>query len=191
MENTNQNIRNKLKSQRAQLSLEHVKQSSISISKKVKTTGVFNDSQRIGFYHSVKGEADPSYLKTTNKEFFLPLLSKSEEGHLTYIEVTPDTRFENNKFNIPEPIFCDNLITDAASLDLVIVPLVAFDRHKNRLGMGGGYYDRTFAFKQHNSTKPILMGFAYDFQEINTIETEWWDIGMDIIVTETRIIESL
>ncbi len=68
------------------------------------------------------------------------------------------------------------------------MPLLGFDAEGNRLGMGGGYYDRSFAFKQSHINTPILLGFAYDFQQVDTLTPEPWDIRLDIIATENHLV---
>jgi len=70
----------------------------------------------------------------------------------------------------------------------VLVPLVGFDLSRNRMGMGGGFYDRSFAHRRDNNGKPLLIGVAYDIQQADTVYPEWWDVKLDIIVTESRII---
>ena len=68
------------------------------------------------------------------------------------------------------------------------MPLLGFDLKGNRLGMGGGYYDRCLAFKKSKVKKPILLGFAYDFQQVDLLSAEPWDIGLDAIATESQFI---
>ena len=183
-------IRQTLRAQRADLSLESISQLSSAIAKNVKNAESYKSAQRIGFYHSVKGEADPALLKTTDKQFFLPVLSKNKNEGLVFIEVNEGTKFENNKFGIPEPIYDEEKIVTANSLDIVLVPLLAFDKTGNRLGMGGGFYDRCFAFKKQQKSHPLLIGFAYDFQEVDFLEPEAWDVGLDMIATESRLINT-
>ena len=68
------------------------------------------------------------------------------------------------------------------------MPLLGFDRSGNRLGMGGGFYDRSLAYKQQRPEKrPVLMGFAYDFQEVESLLAEPWDIGLDWIAMESDL----
>ena len=71
------------------------------------------------------------------------------------------------------------------------MPLLAFDRRGNRLGYGGGYYDRSFAFlkDQLRPTEPLLVGIAYDFQELPEIAPERWDIALDFIATDRELID--
>lgn len=182
-------IRQKLRTQRAELSLESFTRMSSAIAKNVRESEVFKSAQRIGFYHSVRGEADPSSLKTTDKQFFLPVLSKNLDEGLVFIELNDDSQFEDNKFSIPEPVYDEEKIVAADTLDLVLVPLLGFDKNGNRLGMGGGFYDRCFAFKKQQKTEPLLMGYAYDFQEVDSLDPESWDVGLDMIATESKLIK--
>ena len=96
-----------------------------------------------------------------------------------------DTRTEPNFLGIEEPV--DSEIIDSSELDIVITPLVAFDKDRNRVGMGGGYYDREFSYlanyKQHH--KPLLIGIAYDCQKVEKITPNPWDIRLFRIFTET------
>ena len=99
----------------------------------------------------------------------------------------PRRRVEANRFGIPESIAAELL--EATSLDVVLLPVVAFDRLGHRLGTGGGYYDRTFAFRQGSSSPPLLIGIAYAFQEVDAIEVAAWDVDLDWVVTEREAIE--
>ena len=182
-------IRQKNRTQRAELSPQIFQEKSSSIADQVRNSEVFKNAQRIGFYHSVRGEADPASLNTPDKDFFLPVLSKNLDEGLVFIELNENTQFENNKFNIPEPVYDEKKIVAANTLDLVLVPLLGFDKNGNRLGMGGGFYDRCFAFKKQNAASPILMGYAYDFQEVDSLEAESWDVGLDYIATESALIK--
>jgi 5-formyltetrahydrofolate cyclo-ligase len=104
-----------------------------------------------------------------------------------------------NVFGIPEPEGCKNTFP-AAGLDLVLAPLVAFDSQCHRIGMGGGYYDRTFAFLNTQKEKrglasvdegelkdlsqPFLMGVAHVCQQVDVIQPESWDVTLDGICTD-------
>ncbi|MGA9423336.1 MAG: 5-formyltetrahydrofolate cyclo-ligase, partial [Rhodanobacteraceae bacterium] len=87
---------------------------------------------------------------------------------------------------------CDkDTLIEAAELDVVLVPLVAFDRHGHRLGFGGGYYDRAFAFLHGRDMpgSPLLIGIAYAMQELPRIEASAWDVRLDYVATENELIE--
>ena len=187
-------LRRKLRDQRSGLSIELLRQKSANIIQQVKQSEVFINATRVGIYLAVNGEADPAELtkatslESINKQYYLPVLSNKKNQGLEYVEVTKNSVFKNNQFSIPEPIHTEESLISTDTLDLVIVPLVGFDRKGNRLGMGGGYYDRCFAFKKHKQTKPILMGFAYDFQEVEPLNAEEWDVPLDSIATESELI---
>lgn len=68
------------------------------------------------------------------------------------------------------------------------LPLVAFDAKGRRLGMGGGFYDRAFAFKnKYKRLGPMLIGLAHSIQEVESLDVEHWDIPLDAIVTEKKV----
>lgn len=119
------------------------------------------------------------------KKCYLPvLLSKREEG-LQFSLYTPETKLALNRYKILEPAHPE--IFSAEKLDVVFLPLVGFDLQANRLGMGAGYYDRTFAFKQENKIKkPLLIGLGYEFQQVENISQEPWDVRLDGILTEKK-----
>lgn len=181
--------RNKLLKKRAKHTAQYQQEKSIQIVHHIKQSSLYKNAKRIAFYHAVRGEADPESLSLDDtKQFFLPVVSNNEEQGLSFAQITFETQYKNNKFAIPEPIFHPDELASAESLDLVLMPLLGFDIQGNRLGMGGGFYDRSFSFKKLKPEKPILIGFAFDFQEIEEIQTEPWDIGLDVIATESRFI---
>ncbi len=93
-----------------------------------------------------------------------------------------------NRFGIPEPHGAQS--SSARSLDIVFVPLVGFDRHGVRLGMGGGYYDRALAFRRTRSVwrVPLLVGLAYALQEVEQITPAAHDVPLDLVITERGVI---
>lgn len=125
------------------------------------------------------------YAQAHQKTCYLPAL---RENRLAFIQVNESTIFHPNQFGIIEPLFDEKKMIAPAQLDLVITPLVAFDVKRHRLGMGGGFYDRTFAFKRHHHKKPMMVGIAYDFQCVQHVPRSNLDILLDAIVTEKRIL---
>lgn len=120
---------------------------------------------------------------------YLPVVHRRLPGRLQFAPVTPDSRFQSNRYGLPEPLGNGRLLGNTRRLDLVFVPLVAFDARGNRLGMGGGYYDRTFAWRNRGGvTRPVLIGLAHDFQEVESVGSDPWDVRLDWIVTDRRII---
>jgi 5-formyltetrahydrofolate cyclo-ligase len=103
-----------------------------------------------------------------------------------YLPYQRTTRLVDNHFGIPEPEANTDQRCPPSRLHTVLMPLVAFDSHGNRLGMGGGYYDQTFAFKKRPrvSTKPRLIGVAHEFQRVAELPNNDWDVPLDGILTE-------
>ena len=137
---------------------------------------------------STSASAPKSALTPMPTTVSLPVLHPVCKGHLLFLEYGPHTTLVKNKYNIDEPeLACPNVIP-TSTIDVILMPLVGFDSKGNRLGMGGGYYDRTLAFTQFTQQKPILIGIAHDEQEVETLPFEPWDIPLDIIVTPKRIL---
>jgi 5-formyltetrahydrofolate cyclo-ligase len=94
-------------------------------------------------------------------------------------------RLQENRFGIPEPCVPARALVRAQLLDLILVPLVAFDASGNRLGMGGGYYDRSLAFvaQRQHWRKPHVVGLAYEFQRVARMPANAWDVPLAAVVT--------
>ena len=93
-----------------------------------------------------------------------------------------------NRFKLPEPDVTDAEMLEPESLDLVLVPLVVFDPQLNRIGMGGGYYDRSFEFrKQPGCNVPALIGVAHELQKVDQLVPEEWDVRLDMVITDAAI----
>lgn len=136
----------------------------------------FINSQNILFYYSLPDELPTlEFLKkwSTNKNIYLPRVNGENLEILAY----DDKKLSIGSFNIEEPIGDD--IIEPHLIDLIIVPAVAFDFNKNRLGRGKGFYDRLLS----EATNAIKIGVGYDFQIFETIPTEPHDIPMDIVLT--------
>jgi len=145
-------------------------------------------SERVAVYLSNDGEIDPHWmiedLWQRNKQVFLPVLHPLRKGHLAFIRYQRNTRMSRNRFGIHEPDFRYNKAVSARFLSLICLPLVAYDTRGNRLGMGGGFYDRTLAFTHNKGQKPRLAGCAYAFQEVKLLPAESWDIPLQLIVSD-------
>lgn len=154
---------------------------------------VFTHSKHIACYLPFKDEFDTlpiiQAIWQANKKCYLPVLSEPEENSLFFVAYTNETSLHINRYAIREPNDISKIIA-ANELDLVIMPLVAFDRAGYRLGMGGGYYDRTFAFLQERSSSklPHLLGLGFAIQESDEIPAEKWDVKLNSILTEKEFI---
>lgn len=159
----------------------------------VQQQATFASMQRIAFYIAHDAEADPHLILeaaiTLGKNVYLPILdNKKPSGQLLFAHYRLHDQLSPNRYGILEPTQPDHVLTPA-ELDGVLVPLVAFDAKGQRLGMGGGHYDRSFAFllSEPSPIKPTLIGLAYAFQQIDTLRPEPWDVPLHHIITEEKI----
>ena len=111
------------------------------------------------------------------------------ENQLNFYHYTPGQTLVKNRFGIPEPVG-NNKAIKTKQLDLVFMPLVAFDRRGSRLGMGGGFYDRTFEFTKQSISQhsPLLVGLAHQCQQAMHLPSQSWDIPLNMIVTDKQIL---
>lgn len=150
-------------------------------------------ARRIALYLANDGELDPAPLARAlwrlGKRLYLPVLHPYAEGRLWFAEYRPDSRMRRNRYGIPEPDLRHAGQLKAQALDVVLTPLVAFDTDGNRLGMGGGYYDRTFAFTQRQGAgrRPLMIGVAHEFQRVERLPAQCWDVRLRAIATPTRL----
>lgn len=121
-------------------------------------------------------------------EYYLPVVLEHQQ--MKFAQWNEHTLMGSNRYGISEPLIDPQLLVSGMSLDTVLVPLVGFDNHLNRLGMGGGYYDRCFAQRQSQAAPPTLIGVAYECQCVSSVYPDSWDVPLDIIVTEDRVVMS-
>mgnify|MGYP001805942608 CR=1 FL=1 len=127
------------------------------------------------------------------KRFYLPVLSPLKKrqtgGQLWFARYRVGDRLRPNRFGISEPIGRGRHLIQPRRLDLMILPLVGFDAQGHRLGMGGGFYDRTLAYRQRHSQwrRPRLIGVAHECQRLDQLEPRPWDVRLDAILTESRL----
>lgn len=153
----------------------------------------YQNANRIAAYLPFNGEADPLPFMDRaildGKQVFVPVVVAKSKP-LRFEAWTRETSVHQNRFDISEPKTSANSI-EPTEFDLVIAPLVAFDGQLNRLGVGGGYYDRTFAFLNGVATKDrqtILVGLAYELQRIKKIDSKTHDVKLDAVVNEAGVV---
>jgi 5-formyltetrahydrofolate cyclo-ligase len=151
----------------------------------------YRDARRLAVYIAVDAELDPGPLlasaRADGKEAYLPVISTSGDRFLHFQAYAAGTPLRPNIYRIPEPVNDPRSALRPADLDLVLAPLVAFDSRGHRLGMGGGYYDRSFAFlKDPHIRKPLLIGLAYECQKVASLPAESWDVPLAGVVTEQQ-----
>lgn len=122
------------------------------------------------------------------KQVYVPIIVEKSKP-LLFAPWTPFAKMESNRFNILEPEFQPADLVSAEQLDFVVAPLVGFDEQCNRIGVGGGFYDRSFEFLNEPNTKRtvFLVGFAFELQKLASIEPQPWDIRLDGVATESNL----
>lgn len=157
-------------------------------------SGLLGRRRNIAFYLPAGGEIDVLPLlqraHSMGRRCFLPVLDPMTRERLWFMPWRPGERLLGNRFGIGEPALGAHRRVAASKLDLILMPLVAFDDRGNRLGMGGGYYDRSLAFlaRRRRWRRPTLCGVAHDFQRVAALPAEPWDVPLDACVTERRLL---
>ncbi|MDA7683626.1 5-formyltetrahydrofolate cyclo-ligase [bacterium] len=189
-------IRNFFKKKRFDLKLKQQSQASQKIDDLINRHQGFLKSRSIGFYKAINSEIDPMPLLNRalqkGQRCFLPRIIDYSNSKLSFAAYDLRDDLITNKWGIQEPS-PDAETISPRSLDLVFLPLVAFDEKGHRIGMGKGFYDRTFAFKNQSAAKethPFLIGLAHDCQKShNLLPQNKWDIRLDAIVTPSGLID--
>ena len=187
-------LRKQIREKRRSLTESEREQAAFMLTENIIRSKLFRQSEHVALYLSNDGEMNLDFLIQKawkmGKKCYLPVLAQPNTNKLWFIPFTPSTKLYPNRFGIAEPEHFHSLrCKKTISLDLILMPLVAFDNQGNRLGMGGGFYDRTLAFLNHHNSwhKPKLMGIAYEFQKQERLEVNSWDVPLQSIATEQKI----
>jgi len=184
-------LRRDLRQRRRALTPAQQRTAAAGLCRWLKHQPLFIRSRHIAFYLPNDGEIDPRPLLEAalacGKRCYLPVLKPGAENRLWFVRFDKDTSLHNNRFGIPEPRADYRRVLAAEQLDLVLMPLVGFDTGGGRMGMGGGFYDRTFEFKHHLKQKTYLLGLAHSCQQVEKLEVATWDIPLSAIATERGV----
>jgi 5-formyltetrahydrofolate cyclo-ligase len=187
-------IRRNKRRLRSQLSCLEQSTHAFGLANQVCRQPPFLNGNRIACYLANDGEIDPEYIIQTawrlRKQVYLPVLSPFL-SKLYFAPYQAGMAMKLNRFDIWEPACRPADWVTAWQLDLMLLPLVAFDESGNRLGMGGGFYDRSLAYRRSRThlLRPKLIGLAHELQRELQLATNSWDIPLDMIATEERIIK--
>ena len=190
MPDTRDTLRSSLREKRQELSPEQQKTAAGSLFGMLRNQNFFRVAQRIAFYQVAGGEIDPRMLLdlalSEGKSCFLPIIQQDNPEFVSFAPYDANTELVPNKWGIAEPSTSE--IISPTNFDVVFVPLVGFSKDCFRLGMGKGFYDRTFSFKIFNrSSSPMLVGLAHESQLVDSFPVESWDVRLDSVATERHI----
>ncbi len=183
-------IRQQMRETRRLLTAEQQQQSALSLVAQFEQHPLICHAKRVALYVASDGELDTQpvihWCWQRQIAVCLPVLHPFSKGHLLFIDYQPDTPMSRNQFGIAEPALnCQGIVLKTA-IDIIFTPLVAFDAQGNRLGMGGGFYDRTLNGWHHHRLGPYPIGLAHDCQLVAHVPTESWDVPLPEILTPTR-----
>ena len=164
----------------------------IALLAQLRTLPAFDSARRVAAYAAVASELSLQPLidamLARGQQVFLPHV----EQHAPQMHFAPwngdARRLKTNHFGIAEPMVDAAQLVAAATLDLILLPLLAFDRRGGRLGSGAGFYDRALAFRLQQPAPPLLVGVGHACQEVTEIPAEPWDVPLDAVVTDRELI---
>ncbi|MEW5559190.1 5-formyltetrahydrofolate cyclo-ligase [Enterobacter asburiae] len=146
-------------------------------------------AKTVAVFLSFDGELDTQplieQLWKSGKQVYLPVLHPFSSGNLLFLHYHPQSDLIVNRLKIHEPKLDVRDVLPLSELDVLITPLVAFDQQGQRLGMGGGFYDRTLQNWQQHGLQPV--GYAHDCQQVDALPVEKWDIPLPAVVTPSKL----
>ncbi|MBO8135820.1 5-formyltetrahydrofolate cyclo-ligase [Dickeya fangzhongdai] len=183
-----QQIRQQVRQRRRALNREQQAAFAAQAAERAMAHPRLGDASRVALFLSFDGELDTrpliDALWQRQKQVYLPVLHPFCSGHLLFLRYAPDTELVWNRLRIQEPRLDVRQVLPVEQLDVLLTPLVAFDAAGQRLGMGGGFYDRTL---QHwRSRGPYPIGLAHDCQQVDVLPAESWDVPLPEIITPSR-----
>ena len=195
-------LRKLIRDKRKSLTADQQLSAATGLLQQLQSVSEFIESDKVAMYLINDGEIDPvkvmHWCWANHRKTFVPIVvqdtianswgNETIKNSLQFAAVTKQTRFQPNKYGINEPVVEQQDLVQARDLDLVLMPLVAFDSGGNRVGMGGGFYDTTFEFKKNNTEcRPHLIGIAHEIQRVENITAQYWDIPLATVVTDKQI----
>ncbi|MBW6392891.1 5-formyltetrahydrofolate cyclo-ligase [Billgrantia antri] len=189
-------LRQELRRRRRALSPRQRQQADRALCRRLRQLPEVRRARRVALYLPNDGEIDPRplipWLTRRGVRVYLPVLKPLSDNSLWFVHYHPGTPMRRNRFGIPEPHTrhgahrARRVATWA--LDLILLPLVGFDDRGQRMGMGGGFYDRSLAFTRRPGPRPTLIGLAHECQRVDRLPVAPWDVPLDAIVSDRRLV---
>ncbi|WP_248769344.1 5-formyltetrahydrofolate cyclo-ligase [Pseudomonas sp. MWU12-2345] len=183
-------LRRLLRKARRALSASKQRQAARGLYRQLAQHPLFRRARHISLYLPTDGEIDPRLLlreaQRRGKHTYLPVLSAWPRTRMVFQRIRPGEKLQPNRFRILEPRVKLAAQRKVWTLDLVLLPLVGFDVEGGRLGMGGGFYDRSLAYlaRRQSWRKPTLLGLAHECQKVAKLNQASWDVPLQGTVTD-------
>ena len=185
---TRQQIRQQIRQRRRALTPEQQTQFALHAADRMMAYPPVLLAQTVAVFLSFDGELDKrpliDQLWRAGKRVYLPVLHPFSPGNLLFLHYHPSSDLVVNRLNIREPKLDVRDVLPLSQLDVLVTPLVAFDAAGQRLGMGGGFYDRTLQNWRQHRLQPV--GYAHDCQQVDALPTEQWDIPLPAVITPSK-----
>lgn len=185
---TRQQIRQQIRQRRRALTPEQQTQFALQAADRMMAYPPVLLAQTVAVFLSFDGELDTrpliDQLWRVGKRVYLPVLHPFSPGNLLFLHYHPNSDLVVNRLNIREPKLDVRDVLPLSQLDVLVTPLVAFDAAGQRLGMGGGFYDRTLQNWRQHRLQPV--GYAHDCQQVDALPTEQWDIPLPAVITPSK-----
>lgn len=185
---TRQQIRQQIRQRRRALTPEQQTQFALQAAERMMAYTPVLLAQTVAVFLSFDGELDTrpliDQLWRAGKRVYLPVLHPFSPGNLLFLHYHPSSDLVVNRLKIREPKLDVRDVLPLSRLDVLVTPLVAFDAAGQRLGMGGGFYDRTLQNWRRHRLQPV--GYAHDCQQVDALPTEQWDIPLPAVITPSK-----
>ncbi|WP_315708575.1 5-formyltetrahydrofolate cyclo-ligase [Brenneria uluponensis] len=183
-----QSLRQEVRQRRRQLSAEQQAEFARQATERVMSHPRLQHATRVAVFLSFDGELNTQPLIQAlwqqQKQVYLPVLHPFSPGHLLFLRYDSETELVQNRLKVMEPRLDVRKVLPPTQLDILLAPLVAFDARGQRLGMGGGFYDRTLQHWKQRGPYPI--GLAHDCQQVEALPVDNWDVALPEIITPSH-----
>lgn len=183
-----QQIRQQIRQRRRALTPEQQTQFALQAADRMMAYTPVLLAHTVAVFLSFDGELDTrsliDQLWRAGKRVYLPVLHPFSPGNLLFLHYHPSSDLVVNRLKIREPKLDVRNVLPLSQLDVLVTPLVAFDAAGQRLGMGGGFYDRTLQNWRQHRLQPV--GYAHDCQQVDALPTEQWDIPLPAVITPSK-----